>query len=156
MMHDLAPVESCSEVAPGIFLLRCDSAAIAGGAEPGSFVNVLADQGRGPFLRRPFSISRVEGRNIEIVFNVVGLGTTLLSQKRPGDIVDILGALGSPFRFTEGFQTAILVAGGLGVAPFPFLTDRLRKLEKSRITFLGARTAGQVLENHLDHVEVAT
>ena len=85
-----------------------------------------------PLLRRPFSIFSVEGEIVSIIFNVVGLGTRLLSQKKAGETLDVLGPLGNGvFPFSdEKYDTALLVAGGLGVAAFPFLNSRLACLEK--------------------------
>jgi dihydroorotate dehydrogenase electron transfer subunit len=119
-------------------------------------VNVRTTDGFFPLLRRPFSISRVEGDNIELLFSIVGEGTRLLASKRPGDQLDVLGPLGNPFNVVGNYETALIVAGGLGVAPFPFLTDRLQREEKHIVSFVGARTAYQLYTKHLKNVHVAT
>ncbi|MBI3005040.1 MAG: dihydroorotate dehydrogenase electron transfer subunit [Ignavibacteriales bacterium] len=154
MTQELAPVSERTEVADGIFLLRFTSAHIAHTAQPGQFVNIRPVAGLSPLLRRPFSVCRVEKNDVEIVFNVAGAGTRILALKRPGDELDVLGPLGSPFGFGEDFETAIMVAGGLGIAPFPFLTQNLRgrKVE----TFVGAGTAGKLWLEHLQAVHIAT
>ena len=157
MIQRLCPVQSCQEVAAKTFLLRFHSFEIAALAQPGQFVNILSgDLGEGPLLRRPFSISRVDGDIIELIFHVVGIGTNLLSRKKPGDGIDSIGPLGQPFHSNAEFETALLVAGGIGVAPFPFLTDDLLKRGKRVETFVGYRTSGQVYTEHLHHVHVAT
>jgi dihydroorotate dehydrogenase electron transfer subunit len=157
MIQRLCPVQSCQEVAAKTFLLRFHSSEIAALAQPGQFVNILSgDLGEGPLLRRPFSISRVDGDIIELIFHVVGIGTNLLSRKKPGDGIDSIGPLGQPFHSNAEFETALLVAGGIGVAPFPFLTDDLLKRGKRVETFVGYRTSGQVYTEHLHHVHVAT
>jgi len=157
MVQQLCPVQSCREVAMKTFLLRIDSPEIAVSAQAGQFVNLLAaGTGEGPLLRRPFSISRVEDDIIELIFHVIGTGTNLLSQKKPGDRIDVIGPLGQPFHGNAEYDTALLVAGGIGVAPFPFLTDDLLKRGKRIETFVGYRNAGQIFTEHLQNVHIAT
>jgi dihydroorotate dehydrogenase electron transfer subunit len=98
----------------------------------------------------------VEGDNIELLFNVVGAGTRSMSARRVGDGLDILGPLGTPFGTGTEFRTAIIVGGGLGVAPLPFLLNELRAHGKVVETILGARTAGQLVRRHLEQAIVAT
>jgi dihydroorotate dehydrogenase electron transfer subunit len=157
MQQHLVRVQSNAEIAPGLFLFRFVSDPIAAAAEPGQFLNIRAAYGWGPLLlRRPFSISNVQGSSIELLFNIVGAGTRMLASKRPGDEIDVLGPLGVPFRYREPFVTAILVAGGLGVAPFPFLTDRLEKFGTKIITFVGSRSVLDLRQIHLNNVQRAT
>jgi dihydroorotate dehydrogenase electron transfer subunit len=156
MIQSSAHVTECREILEGIYLLTADAPGIAAGSAPGQFVNIRCANGCLPLLRRPFSISRVEGTTIELVFNVVGQGTTLLSGKRAGDALDILGPLGIPFRVQGSYERAILVGGGLGVAPFPFLTDALLRQEKKVQSLIGARSANQLIDRHLVNVRHAT
>ena len=157
MIQQLCPVQSCHRIADKTFLLRFDSPEIAASAQPGQFVNILAAEiGEAPLLRRPFSISRVENSIVELIFHVVGIGTNLLSQKELGDWIDVIGPLGQPFRRDAEYDTALLVAGGIGVAPFPFLTDDLLKRGKRIETFIGYRNASQVFTEHLQNVHIAT
>jgi dihydroorotate dehydrogenase electron transfer subunit len=98
----------------------------------------------------------VEGDEIELMFNVVGPGTAILSQKKSGETLDLIGPLGVPFKLQGNYDTAILVGGGLGVAPFPFLTGALLKAKKKVQTIVGARSAKQLIEEHLLNVQLAT
>jgi dihydroorotate dehydrogenase electron transfer subunit len=157
MVQQLCPVQSCKKIATDTFLLRFNSPDIVASAQPGQFVNILtAEIGKGPLLRRPFSISRVEDNIIELIFHVVGIGTNLLSQNQPGDWIDVIGPLGQPFHRDADYGTALLVAGGIGVAPLPFLTNDLLKYGKRIETFVGYRNAGQVFTKHLQNVRIAT
>jgi len=106
-------------------------------------------------LRRPFSVYKVEGDNVKIIFNVIGIGTKILSSKRKGDTIDVLGPLGMSYGVTGQYDTAILVAGGLGVAPLPMITDAISGRRKL-VTFLGARTKEYVVDTHLKNVHVST
>ena len=157
MVQQLCPVQSCHEIAAKTFLLRFNSIEIAASSQPGQFVNVLvAETGEGPFLRRPFSISRIEKDSIELIFHVVGIGTNILSRKRIGDWIDVIGPLGQPFHRDAEYDTALLVAGGIGIAPFPFLTEDLLKRGKRIETFIGYRNAGQIFTENLQNVRIAT
>jgi dihydroorotate dehydrogenase electron transfer subunit len=150
-------VEALREVAANTFVLRVFSPPLAREIQPGQFLNIKISAGTDPLLRRPFSVYRVEGDRVEIVFNVVGRGTSVLWKKRPGDILDVLGPLGTPVSVADpGFDTALLVGGGLGVAPLPLLTAALRRAGKTVRTFLGARTSAHVVREFLENVLVAT
>jgi len=156
-VKQLCEVKSCSEVAAKTFLLSFISAEIAASARPGQFVNVLAaETGEGPLLRRPFSIARVDGNIIELLFSAIGTGTKLLSRKQPGEMLDVLGPLGRPFHTDAGYDTALIAAGGIGMAPFPFLTGDLLKRGKRIETFAGFRNAGQIFTSDLQNIHLAT
>jgi dihydroorotate dehydrogenase electron transfer subunit len=156
MTHEIVTVSSNDEVADGLYVLRFQSEKVARAAAPGQFVNLRVTDSYVPFVRRPFSVSRVDGRLVEILFNVVGTGTRILSSKRPGDTLDLVGPLGKPFGVHGAYDTALIVAGGLGVAPFPLLTDWLLREEKQIVTFLGARTTYQLYKLYLRNLHVAT
>ncbi len=150
-------VSSVTQVGSNIFVLSFVSPRISTEIRPGQFVNIRVREGREPLLRRPFSVYRTESDRVEIIFNVVGVGTSLLRGKSPGDTVDVLGPLGRPFALDrDDYATAILVGGGLGVAPFPLTTASLQTLGKRTVTVLGARTADQLVVRHLLDVRCAT
>ncbi len=150
-------VRSCKEIADQIYLLTFDSGEIAAAALPGQFVNVQVNGSTNPcLLRRPFSISRVHDNAVELLFNVVGPGTAILSRKKKGDEINVLGPLGHPFRVDAEFATAFLVGGGLGVAPFPMLTAALHAQGKNIRTFVGFRNRKQKCIDHLRNVRIAT
>jgi len=143
-------------VAEGTRVLTFVSPDIAKSTLPGQFVNIRVHSGTDPLLRRPFSVSRVEGDHVEILFNVIGIGTDMLARKRPGDMINVLGALGVPYGIHGDFKNALLIAGGLGVAPMPILTSLLKSAGKHVETFLGARSALHLAVDHLQNVHVAT
>jgi dihydroorotate dehydrogenase electron transfer subunit len=149
-------VRSCSNVAGQIYRLTFEWAELAATVQPGQFVNIRVSETEELLLRRPFSVSRVEGDLVEIVLQIVGTGTKILSEKHPGEILDVLGPLGQPFHLEAEFDTALIVAGGLGVAPFPLLTAALKKRGKQIETFVGFRSAQQMFTEHLANIHLAT
>ncbi len=141
---------------------RCPE--IATKAKPGQFVNVYLDGlGRGvPFERhglpvaailpRPFSIAKLVSlkkgvvaadespQAFSILFDLRGIGTHWLAQLTTDVPVRLAGPLGQGFGLPKGTRRALLVAGGIGVAPFPFLAEWLKKQGVEPILLLGART----------------
>src|SRR5579864_1984697 len=111
-----APVTARREVGRGTFVIAMRAPEIASTVRAGQFVN-LGWSG-GPLLRRPFSVYRVEGEDIEIVLKAVGTGTAQLIDMEPGDRLSCLGPLGHGFDLRGG-RVVVLVSGGLGVAPMP-------------------------------------
>jgi dihydroorotate dehydrogenase electron transfer subunit len=156
MMQFFARITGVRQAAPGIFVLTFTAPEIAERITPGQFVNIKVNDFNVPLLRRPFSVYTVTGNEVSIIFNVIGLGTSILSAKRPGDLLDIIGPLGRPYDLASEFTTAILVAGGLGVAPLPMITSALKDTAKDVVTFLGARSADQLVTTHLTNIRSAT
>ena len=93
-------VESLQKLSECIYKMNINSEYIAGKAKPGQFVNIKCCDGINALLRRPISICNVDkNKSIDIVFQIKGIGTEYLSQKNPGDKVDLIGPLGIPLPF---------------------------------------------------------
>ena len=144
------------EVARGTFAMRFHAPDLVAHCKPGQFLNILVDEHYDPLLRRPYSISDVHGEECEILYSVVGKGTAILCMKRAGDNIGAYGPLGNTFGYEDAFDTALIVAGGIGVAPFPFLTTKLQARGRRIETFLGTRSADLLVDEHLVNVHVAT
>jgi dihydroorotate dehydrogenase electron transfer subunit len=157
MIQECCPVRGVREVAENVYVLSFHSPLISRGVLPGQFLNIRVAEGSDPLLRRPFSVYNVDGENLEIVFNVVGRGTSVLRGKSPQDCIDVIGPLGRPFSFAgDDFETGVLLAGGMGVAPMPLLTRGLRQAGKDAVTFLRARTRTAITPFHLENLHLAT
>ncbi len=139
-----------------IFRLTLYAPEIASISKPGQFINVKISDYFDPLLRRPFSICDVDGEDIKLIFNIAGKGTKILAKLERGDEIDLLGPLGRGFEVDDDFDVAVIVAGGLGVAPFPFLTKILKGRGKKVISYVGARTKEQLFVDGLENVNVAT
>lgn len=155
MNHECAPVLSIEPVGPDIYTMELHAPRIAAAVGPGQFVNVRVHDFPQPLLRRPFSVYRLRGSSIFLLFNIIGAGTRLLIATRIGGMLDLIGPLGRPFVLDDHFETAILVGGGLGVAPFPLFLQRYAS-QKKIAAFIGARTAGQVIDCDLPGAHIAT
>jgi len=132
------------------YKLRLHTPRISQEAKPGQFVYIRIEDTYYPLLRRPFSIHRVEGEAIDILYQIVGLGTQILSQKRKGDSLNLIGPLGKGFWINQAAKQHILIAGGVGVAPLVFLAQRIRKMctfstDNTHLAFLGFKTKDKIL-----------
>lgn len=156
MIQDKCRVTRNTEIEKDIFILRISAPKIASGAKPGQFVNIRVHDFTDPLLRRPFSISLIDGEEIEIIFDIVGRGTAMLAGKKVGEVIDVIGPLGKPFTFDNNYDEAILVGGGMGAAPLPLVTSELIKTRSRIQTFIGARASHRLLVQNLHNVRIAT
>ena len=115
------------------------SPGIAGSSKAAQFVHVRISEDFRPFLRRPLSVGPCNGDYLRLIFTVKGSGTRLLSQKRQGDKVDLIGPLGNPFELPEDDEYPLIVGGGIGVVPLLLLDDQIPN-EIPRNFLLGVRT----------------
>jgi len=135
------------------FCCALEAAGMAVDVCPGQFVNIKITGTDAPLLRRPFSIHRVRGAHIEILYEVVGKGSQLLSEKKPGEYLDIIGPLGNGFDYAScvpRHSSLVLVAGGMGVAPLIFLAEKLREIPNPKfqiptLVLIGAKTKKGIL-----------
>jgi dihydroorotate dehydrogenase electron transfer subunit len=114
--------------------------------QPGQFAEILIDNSRKVFLRRPFSFynANKDTRTISFFVKVVGEGTRLLGEMKKGDKLNVLYPLGNSFKVNSGKRT-LIVAGGTGIAPFLMLGKQL-KTAKKEVTFLfGARNSEEIV-----------
>jgi len=150
-----SPVVETIKVHENIFIQKIHSPEIARIVKPGQFLNVRVSINSFPLLRRPFSICDVDGENIFLMFNVLGEGTKILANKQKGDLIDILGPLGNGFNLNGDYKNAIIVAGGLGSAPFPFVT-RIIKDSKNILSFVGGRSKQDIITYEMQNIQIST
>jgi dihydroorotate dehydrogenase electron transfer subunit len=107
-------------------VLRVQAPKLAAAARAGSFAHLQCDALLP--MRRPLSVMRVDARRgwAEFLYKVVGPGTSLLSEKRAGQVLSILGPIGVPFSAADSHPLPLLMGGGVGIPPMVFLADELR------------------------------
>ena len=110
------------------YIMRIRAPKCAAAARPGTFVHVSCDEALP--MRRPLSIMRAADDWIEVLFKVVGAGLHLLANKTPGDLINVLGPIGQPFRPAPDRPNALLIGGGVGIPPMVYLADELRRQGK--------------------------
>jgi dihydroorotate dehydrogenase electron transfer subunit len=122
---------------------------IARAALPGQFVMAKAGDRLEPLLRRPFSVFEIlEERGaivgLSLLSKRIGPSTRLLYDAKPGDRIQCLGPLGRPFAPVTAPESAWLIAGGVGLAPFASLARVLRARGTAVRLYYGARRAAEL------------
>jgi len=128
--YDLVAVEDESGPAPlaGQFYMLAAARAWGG------------DGGR-PHLGRAFSVCRARDGRLEFLLEAIGPGTERLGHMAPGDDAWLVGPLGIGFRDPAPGGRALLVGGGIGVAPLVIWADALQARGTPALTLLGFRSA---------------
>jgi len=148
----IARVIAQKELKKGCFRMTIEAPSVAKAAKPGQFIHIRCGDSRDPLLRRPISIYKINKKSVEILYNVIGKGTAILSAKKAGDTIDIIGPLGNGFKIYKGSKSIkLLVAGGMGVAPLMGLAEGLTegsaggRKQPKKIAILGAKTKNHIL-----------
>jgi NAD(P)H-flavin reductase len=102
-------------------LVRVDRGGIDPGA-PGQFFMLEAP---GRVLPRPMSLCLAPRGELAFLLDPIGPGTRALASVDGGDELHVFGPLGNGFRLDVA--RPLLVGGGIGVAPLPYLADALRQ-----------------------------
>jgi NAD(P)H-flavin reductase len=125
--------------------------------DPGQFAMLAAFERWGggederPYLARAFSIARVHDGEAHYLLEDVGPGTRRLCELRTGDGLLVLGPLGRGFAPPREGRRALLLGGGVGIAPLAILQDTLAADGVASTVLLGfrdgAHAAGAMLLN---------
>lgn len=152
--NHVAKIEYLEYLGSGLYRMGLSAKGISKGASPGQFYMIRVHKGLHPLLRRPFAISRrylskarhvPHGDGMEILFQVVGIGTQMLSEKSEGDLLEALGPLGRGWRL-DPVRSPVLVGGGIGVASLLSLAEELpQEIREKAIAILGARERDQLV-----------
>jgi dihydroorotate dehydrogenase electron transfer subunit len=94
-----------------------------GGLEPGGPGQFFMLEAPGRLLPRPFSLCLAPAGELGFLVDPIGPGTEAIAGVTPGDRLHVLGPLGRGFRLDV--PRPLLVGGGIGIAPFPYLSERL-------------------------------
>ncbi len=115
---------------------------------PGHFVELLVEDTRNAFLRRPISIYDVQAEcnSFELLIQIVGEGTRLMSNLEAGDTINVMYPLGNGFTTKTNAKNVLLVGGGVGVAPLLYLAKQLNEKGIRPNILLGGRAADNIIE----------
>ncbi len=172
----LANIIENTEISRGYFRLILHSAGLAENTKPGQFVMVKVGKNYDPLLRRPMGLYKISSKDnnpcVELLYQVVGKGTTIMSKMKKGQQADMLGPFGNGFtipqsgrataqlpdkNFAEKTQfyklavrnikAAVFVAGGIGIAPLVMLAEKMVKEIPNLKTylFIGGKSKNDIL-----------
>ncbi|MEP6995178.1 MAG: dihydroorotate dehydrogenase electron transfer subunit [Acidobacteriota bacterium] len=128
---------------PGLFSVTFHAPELAAAIAPGQFVMIDVPDRARPYLRRAYSVADARLGEVEFLIKTIGPGTAALEQMPAGSVARLLGPLGNAFTIGDlprGARVAI-VAGGIGVAPFPLLFKALAAAGLPADLYFGGRNA---------------
>jgi dihydroorotate dehydrogenase electron transfer subunit len=146
---------SNEEISPGYYRMRILAPGFGNKSRSGQFVMFRVQRSLPPLLRRPFGIFRTgflppdcDGMEpkeyVEILYKVVGRGTTIMAELHEGDSVELLGPLGNGFDLmSSSGGEKILVGGGIGLVPLYMLASELVDDNSVRL-LMGGRTRDDI------------
>ncbi len=113
-------IKENKRVSPDLWVLTYKCPKVAKKILPGQFLQFKLRNSTDPYLRRPFSVYKIKGDIIEILYEAVGVGTKLMTEMEPGETLTVLGPLGTWFT-PQKKKKVIMVGGGVGAAPLVFM-----------------------------------
>lgn len=117
------------EIQEDCFLMKVKVASSFDHPLPGQFVMIRIAGLNDPFLSRPVSIySFSRGKNycaLELLYQIVGKGTQIMSGLIEGSQVEINGPLGNGFDTKALKKNIVFISGGIGIAPLSLLIEHL-------------------------------
>lgn len=131
-------------------MLICERLIVRGNEQIGPYAFVRLGRGRlepglpgqffmleapGRVLPRPFSLCLAPNGELAFLVDPIGPGTRAIAGLAQGDAIRVTGPLGNGYDLSV--ERPLLVGGGIGIAPFPYLSERLGKPP----AVLGFRTA---------------
>ncbi|MFT7484184.1 MAG: dihydroorotate dehydrogenase electron transfer subunit [Candidatus Paceibacteria bacterium] len=135
-------VETCGS--DGV-LLRLDPRIGMPNLAAGRFFMLRRADGVGPLIPRPFSLFKQEGSELEFLIKVIGDGTRALAGATVGSEMTLIGPLGNGWPQLEQDPPLVMLAGGIGSAPFyELVRQRLAAgaAAQSMCMIYGSATAG--------------
>jgi dihydroorotate dehydrogenase electron transfer subunit len=96
-----------------------------GGIDPGEPGQFFMLEAPGRLLPRPMSLCLAPSGELAFLIDPIGPGTRALCALGAGDELHVLGPLGRGFDLDV--ERPLLVGGGIGIAPLPYLSERLRR-----------------------------
>jgi dihydroorotate dehydrogenase electron transfer subunit len=96
-----------------------------GGIDPGSPGQFFMLEAPGRVLPRPMSLCLALPGELAFLVDPIGPGTRAIATLEPHDAIHVFGPLGHGFRLDV--QRPVLVGGGIGIAPLPYLSEALER-----------------------------
>jgi dihydroorotate dehydrogenase electron transfer subunit len=143
-IQNIYPIVRNEKLCPRFYRMSFDAPEIRDEVKAGQFLHLHVHEGLEPFFRRPFSVYRAKD-TVDIFYEPVGPGTRIMTTKKPGDTMDIVGPVGTPFRLPpDGTKQVVMIAGGIGIAPFLLLSDTIKDMGYELVLLYGGRTGDHV------------
>ena len=140
-MLELGTILKNEPAAKDIYEMVLQVPEIAKKSKPGQFVNLRLSHKLDPLLRRPISLHGIdpEKGTISMLYLVVGEGTSMMKDMKSGETIDVLGPLGNGWNCKFEGSHAVLIGGGIGIAPLYPLAETLTQSGKTVELIVGAK-----------------
>ena len=117
---------------------------------PGTFIHLVVPQPGRFFLRRPFSVLDCDQQTLSLVIVEKGEGTHILRAMRGGEVLDMIGPLGSTFPRVPG-KRVLALGGGVGLAPLYYYSQHRSAADCEAFRLLyGARDREDLFVDRFD------
>lgn len=124
------------KIAPAIFKMVIEAPLVAAKARAGQFTMIRIDE---VGERIPLTIADIDGKNITIVYQVAGVTTYKLTEKKSGEsLSDVVGPLGHATDIKK-IGTVCCVGGGVGIAELYPVAKAYKSSGNNLIVIIGAR-----------------
>ncbi len=143
MREEKCKIISNTVVEGNYYLMKVESEYVAKNSNPGSFVMIEVSKGNDPLLKRPFGIFNSDPPFFYIYYEVVGRGSELLSLKKGGEDVTVLGPLGNGFPVFHD-KDILMIGGGRGIVPLYFAVKKYSTHNNVSLVY-GARSKNDLL-----------
>jgi dihydroorotate dehydrogenase electron transfer subunit len=146
-MHDFR-VKRNSRLSNHYFVLELENPEGIPDILPGQFAQVLVENSPQTYLRRPISIYDFdqEKRTLSLLIKICGSGTAKLSLLQEGAPLNLIYPLGNSFNCGKETK-ALLVGGGVGIAPMLLLAKKLHASGSGINILIGGKTSLDILEH---------
>lgn len=113
------------EIRPNYFRIGFECSYVSK-AKPGQFLSIsINGVEKNMPIRRPFTIYKIMGDKVEIIYKVKGKGTKLFTKLKKGDKINILGPLGNTFEIVKN-SNSLVIGRGAGLATLANLGSSLK------------------------------
>ena len=117
------------QISPDFYLLAFEWFEKWGEPKIGNFLELKVNDSSAPLLRRPLAFSNYikEQNRAELIYQVRGESTELLSKKGIGEPVGIIAPLGNGFTKESSTKKVFAIAGGVGTGPILFAAKEMKR-----------------------------
>ncbi|SFV67181.1 Dihydroorotate dehydrogenase electron transfer subunit [hydrothermal vent metagenome] len=142
-MRNTIFVEDCEilehqEFAGEQFILVLKSEKIAKNTKAGQFVHIRCSDEL--LMRRPISIMKVDIKKgtFDLLYKKLGLGTEKLSQRKVGELLNVMGPIGKGFELHKTHKIPLLIGGGVGMPPMIAIAQKIKNSDYNPFVILGS------------------
>jgi dihydroorotate dehydrogenase electron transfer subunit len=139
------------EVSPQYFKMSLLCPDITKKGQAGQFIMLRMNEKYDPLLPRAFALHRINPKptlpsgTVEILYQIAGRVTRFMSLMKPDEELSVIGPFGNGFEISGSMKRAVIIAGGIGVAPTYLLAEKLAEENIKTSLLIGGKSRDSVL-----------